>query len=114
MTVNGADVTAHLQGGYYTLPAVYENLTLQVETTAAPQAASPASTPAPAQSAARPARTPAPAKPEATPAATPQPTAPSATPAPQTARVTPLVWLIPLVLFIIVLPVLLRRKKGKK
>ena len=133
VTVNGADVTAHLQGGYYTLPAVYEDLTLQVETAAAPQAASPASTPAPAQSAARPARTPAPAKPEATPAETPQPTAPSATPAPeasptetpqptapavtpapQTARVTPLVWLIPLVLFIIVLLVLLRRKKGKK
>ena len=35
-------------------------------------------------------------------------------PAPQTAHVTPLVWLIPLVLFIIVLLVLLRRKKGKE
>ena len=35
--VNGADVTGSVQGGYYTLPAVYEDLTLQVETgTAAP------------------------------------------------------------------------------
>lgn len=33
--VNGADVTASVQGGYYTLPAVYEDLTLQVETGAA-------------------------------------------------------------------------------
>ena len=131
--VNGEDVTALVQGGYYTLPAAYEDLTLQVETTAAPQAASLASTPAPAKSAARPARTPAPAKPEATPAETPQPNAPSATPAPeasptetpqptapavtpapQTAPVTPLVWLVPVVLFTIVLLVLLRRKKGKK
>ena len=134
--VNGEDVTALVQGGYYTLPAACEDLTLQVETTAAPQAASPASTPAPAESAARPAKTPAPAKPEATPTETPQPTtptetpapaapeaaptetpqptAPAVTPAPQTAGVTPLVWLIPLVLFIIVLLVLLRRKKGKK
>ena len=123
--VNGEDVTALVQGGYYTLPAACEDLTLQVETTAAPQAASPASTPAPAESAARPAKTPAPAKPEATtptetpapeaaPTETPQPTAPAVTPAPQTAPVTPLVWLIPLVLFIIVLLVLLRRKKGKK
>ncbi|WP_294761135.1 hypothetical protein [uncultured Gemmiger sp.] len=131
--VNGEDVTALVQGGYYTLPAACEDLTLQVETTAAPQAASPASTPAPAQSAARPAKTPAPAKPEATPTEapqpttptetpapeaapteTPQPTAPDVTPAPQTAPVTPLVWLIPVVLFTIVLLVLLRRKKGKK
>ena len=131
--VNGADVTASVQDGSYTLPAVYEDLTLQVETDAAPQAASPASTPAPAESAARPAKPPAPAKPEATPTETPQPTtptetpapeaaptetpqptAPAVTPAPQTAPVTPLVWLIPLVLFIIVLLVLLRRKKGKK
>lgn len=131
--VNGEDVTALVQGGYYTLPAACEDLNLQIETTAAPQAASPASTPAPAESAARPAKTPAPAKPEATPTEapqpttptetpapeaapteTPQPTAPAVTPAPQTAPVTPLVWLIPLVLFIIVLPVLLRRKKGKK
>ena len=123
--VNGEDVTALVQGGYYTLPAACEDLTLQVETTAAPQAASPASTPAPAESAARPAKTPAPAKPqpttptetpapEAAPTETPQPTAPAVTPAPQTAPVTPLVWLIPLVLFIIVLLVLLRRKKGKK
>ena len=136
VTVNGTDVTAHLQGGYYTLPAVYEDLTLQVETTAAPQTATPASTPAPAQSAATPAKThapakpeasptatpqpttpaeaPAPAAPEATPTETPQPTAPAVTPAPQTARVTPLVWLIPLVLFILVLLVLLRRKKDKE
>ena len=131
--VNGEDVTALVQGGYYTLPAAYEDLTLQVETTAAPQAASPASTPAPAESAARPAKTPAPAKPEATPTETPQPTtptetpapeaaptetpqptAPAVTPAPQTAPVTPLVWLVPVVLFTIVLLVLLRRKKGKK
>ena len=33
--VNGVDVTASVQGGYYTLPAVYEDLTLQVETDAA-------------------------------------------------------------------------------
>ena len=33
--VNGADVTGSVQGGYYTLPAVYEDLTLQVETDAA-------------------------------------------------------------------------------
>ena len=131
--VNGEDVTALVQGGYYTLPAACEDLTLQVETTAAPQAASPASTPAPAESAARPAKPPAPAKPEATPTEapqpttltetpapeaapteTPQPTAPAVTPAPQTAPVTPLVWLIPVVLFTIVLLVLLRRKKGKK
>ena len=131
--VNGEDVTALVQGGYYTLPAACEDLTLQVETTAAPQAASPASTPAPAESAARPAKTPAPAKPEATPTETPQPTTPTETPAPeaaptetpqptapavtpaqQTAPVTPLVWLIPVVLFTIVLLVLLRRKKGKK
>ena len=131
--VNGEDVTALVQGGYYTLPAACEDLTLQVETTAAPQAASPASTPAPAQSAARPAKTPAPVKPEATPTETPQPTtptetpapeaaptetpqptAPAVTPAPQTAPVTPLVWLTPVVLFTIVLLVLLRRKKGKK
>ena len=32
--VNGVDVTASVQGGYYTLPAVYEDLTLQVETDA--------------------------------------------------------------------------------
>ena len=131
--VNGEDVTALVQGGYYTLSAACEDLTLQVETTAAPQAASPASTPAPAESAARPAKTPAPAKPEATPTETPQPTtpteppapeaaptetpqptAPAVTPAPQTAPVTPLVWLTPVVLFTIVLLVLLRRKKGKK
>ena len=131
--VNGEDVTALVQDGYYTLPAAYEDLTLQIETTAAPQAASPASTPAPAESAARPAKTPAPAKPEATPTETPQsttptetpapeaaptetpqPTAPAVTPAPQTAPVTPLVWLTPVVLFTIVLLVLLRRKKGKK
>ena len=131
--VNGEDVTALVQGGYYTLSAACEDLTLQVETTAAPQAASPASTPAPAESTARPAKTPAPAKPEATPTETPQPTtpteppapeaaptetpqptAPAVTPAPQTAPVTPLVWLTPVVLFTIVLLVLLRRKKGKK
>ena len=35
LLVNGADVTASVQGGYYTLPAVYEDLTLQVETDAA-------------------------------------------------------------------------------
>ena len=39
--VNGADVTGSVQGGYYTLPAVYEDLTLQVETAAAPQTATP-------------------------------------------------------------------------
>lgn len=110
--------------------------TPQPAPTAAPQAAAPASTPAPAQSAATPAKTHAPAKPEASPTAapqpttpteppapaapeaspteTPQPTAPAVTPAPQTARVTPLVWLIPLVLFILVLLVLLRRKKDKE
>lgn len=97
--------------------------------------ATPASTPAPAQSATTPARipapaqsaaptetpqpttptgTPAPAAPEETPTETPQPTAPAVTPAQQTARVTPLVWLIPLVLFILVLLVLLRRKKDKE
>lgn len=143
--VNGADITALMQDGCYTLPAVYEDLTLQVETTAVPaqtttpptqSPALPASTPAPTQSAASPTKTPAaakpevsptetpqpttpaetstPAAPEATPTATPQPTAPAVTPAQQTARVTPLVWLIPLVLFIIVLLVLLRRKKGKE
>lgn len=35
LLVNGADVTGSVQGGYYTLPAVYEDLTLQVETDAA-------------------------------------------------------------------------------
>ena len=39
--VNGADVTASVQDGSYTLPAVYEDLTLQVETAAAPQTATP-------------------------------------------------------------------------
>lgn len=35
LLVNGADVTGSVQGGYYTLPAVYEDLTLQIETGAA-------------------------------------------------------------------------------
>ena len=52
--VNGADVTASVQDGSYTLPAVYEDLTLQVETAAAPQAttSSPQATTPPAQAAA--------------------------------------------------------------
>ena len=33
--VNGVDVTSSVQGGYYTLPAVYEDLTIKVETDAA-------------------------------------------------------------------------------
>lgn len=53
--VNGADVTASVQDGSYTLPAVYEDLTLQVETAAAPQATTP-----PAQTATSPAQTAAP------------------------------------------------------
>ena len=60
--VNGADVTASVQDGSYTLPAVYEDLTLQVETAAAPQTATPtpqATTP-PAQTTASPAQTAAP------------------------------------------------------
>ena len=57
--VNGADVTAAVQDGSYTLPAVYEDLTLQVETDAAPQATTPppqATTP-PAQATTPPAQT---------------------------------------------------------
>ena len=60
--VNGADVTASVQDGSYTLPAVYEDLTLQVETAAAPQTATPtpqATTP-PAQATTSPAQTAAP------------------------------------------------------
>ena len=60
--VNGADVTASVQDGSYTLPAVYEDLTLQVETAAAPQTATPtpqATTP-PAQTTTSPAQTAAP------------------------------------------------------
>ena len=108
--VNGADITALMQDGCYTLPAVYEDLTLQVETTAAPQTttppaqsparptstpaptqspALPASTPAPTQSAASPTKTPAAAKPEASPTATPQPTTPAETSAPAAPEATP-------------------------
>lgn len=60
--VNGADVTASVQDGSYTLPAVYEDLTLQVETAAAPQTATPpaqATTPTP-QATTSPAQTAAP------------------------------------------------------
>lgn len=104
-------------------PAPAQSATTPASTPAPAQSATtPAKTPAPAQSAAptetpqptTPTGTPAPAAPEETPTETPQPTAPAVTPAQQTARVTPLVWLIPLVLFIIVLLVLLRRKKDKK
>ncbi len=102
VTVNGTDITALMQDGYYTLPAVYEDLTLQVETTAAPQTAAPTSTPAPTQSAALPANTPAPtqsaalpaktpaaAKPDASPTAAPQPTTPAETSAPAAPEATP-------------------------
>ena len=67
--VNGADVTASVQDGSYTLPAVYEDLTLQVETAAAPQAttppaqattSSPQATTSPAQTTTSPAQTAAP------------------------------------------------------
>ena len=57
--VNGADVTASVQDGSYTLPAVYEDLTLQVETDAAPQTTtpSPQTTTPPAQATTPPAQT---------------------------------------------------------
>ena len=58
LLVNGADVTGSVQGGYYTLPAVYEDLTLQVETDAAPQTTtpSPQTTTPPAQATTPPAQ----------------------------------------------------------
>ena len=57
--VNGADVTASVQDGSYTLPAVYEDLTITVKTDAAPQTTtpSPQATTPPAQTAAPSAQT---------------------------------------------------------
>ena len=113
VTVNGADVTALLQGGYYTLPAVYEDLTLQVETDAAPQTTTPpaqATTP-PAQTATSPAQT---AAPSAQTAASPAQTATPTFRIPQTGDAARPALLLVLALCSAVLFVLLWHKKGKE
>ena len=90
--VNGADVTASVQDGSYTLPAVYEDLTLQVETAAAPQ-----TTASPAQTTTSPAQT----------------TAPTFR-IPQTGDAARPALLLVLALCSAVLFMLLRHKKGKE
>ena len=99
VTVNGADITALMQDGYYTLPAVYENLTLQVETTAAPQTTTP-----PAQTTTPPAQTTTPPTQTTTPTFRIPQTGDAARPA---------LFLV-LALCSAVLLVLLWRKKGKE
>ena len=132
--VNGADVTASMQDGSYTLPAVYEDLTLQVETDAAPQTTtpSPQATTPPAQTAAPSAQTAAPsaqtatssaqtatssAQATASPAQTTTPPAQTTAPTfriPQTGDAARPALLLVLALCSAVLFVLLWRKKGKK
>ena len=118
--VNGADVTASVQDGSYTLPAVYEDLTLQVETDAAPQTTTPpaqattppaqATTP-PAQTATSPAQT---AAPSAQTAASPAQTATPTFRIPQTGDAARPALLLVLALCSAVLFVLLWHKKGKE
>ena len=125
--VNGADVTAAVQDGSYTLPAVYEDLTLQVETDAAPQTTtpSPQATTPPAQATTPPAQATTPPAQTATSSA--QTTAPSAqttaSPAqtaaptfriPQTGDAARPALLLVLALCSAVLFVLLWHKKGKE
>lgn len=125
--VNGVDVTASVQDGSYTLPAVYEDLTITVKTDAAPQTTTPspqattppaqATTP-PAQTAASPAQTAAPsAQATASPAQTAAPPAQTAAPAfriPQTGDAARPALLLVLALCSAVLFVLLWHKKGKE
>ena len=118
--VNGADVTAAMQDGSYTLPAVYEDLTLQVETDAAPQATKPpaqATTP-PAQTATSSAQTATPSvQATASPAQTATPPAQTAAPTfriPQTGDAARPALLLVLALCSAALFVLLWHKKGKE
>ena len=125
--VNGADVTASMQDGSYTLPAVYEDLTITVKTDAAPQTTTPspqattppaqATTP-PAQTATSSAQTAAPsAQATASPAQTATPPAQTAAPAfriPQTGDAARPALLLVLALCSAVLFVLLWHKKGKE
>ena len=111
--VNGADVTAAVQDGSYTLPAVYEDLTLQVETDAAPQTTtpSPQTTTPPAQATTPPAQTTAsPAQTATSPAQTAAPTFRI----PQTGDAARPALLLVLALCSAVLFVLLWHKKGKE
>ena len=132
--VNGADVTAAMQDGSYTLPAVYEDLTITVKTDAAPQTTTPpaqATTPPPqattppaqattppAQTATSPTQTAAPsAQTTASPAQTATP--PAQTTAPtfriaQTGDAARPALLLVLALCSAVLFVLLWHKKGKE
>lgn len=118
--VNGADVTAAVQDGSYTLPAVYEDLTLQVETAAAPQTTtpSPQATTPPAQATTPPAQTAAPSAQTATSSAqTAAPSAQTAAPTfriPQTGDAARPALLLVLALCSAVLFVLLWHKKGKE
>lgn len=118
--VNGADVTASVQDGSYTLPAVYEDLTLQVETDAAPQTTTPpaqATTP-PAQTATSSAQTATPSvQATASPAQTATPPAQTAAPTfriPQTGDAARPALLLVLALCSAALFVLLWHKKGKE
>lgn len=132
--VNGADVTAAMQDGSYTLPAVYEDLTLQVETDAAPQSTtpSPQATTPPPQATTPPAQTAAPsaqtttssaqtaapsAQTTASPAQTATPPAQTTAPTfriPQTGDAARPALLLVLALCSAVLFVLLWHKKGKE
>ena len=132
--VNGADVTAAVQDGSYTLPAVYEDLTLQVETDAAPQTTtpSPQATTPPAQATTPPAQATTPpaqtatssaqtttssaqtAAPPAQTTASPTQTAAPAFRIPQTGDAARPALLLVLALCSAVLFVLLWHKKGKE
>ena len=111
--VNGADVTASVQDGSYTLPAMYEDLTLQVETAAAPQTATPtpqATTPPAQATTSSPQATTSPAQTTTSPAQTAAPTFRI----PQTGDAArPALLLVP-ALCSAVLLVLLWRKKDKE
>lgn len=125
--VNGADVTAAVQDGSYTLPAVYEDLTLQVETDAAPQTTtpSPQATTPPAQATTPPAQATTPpaqtatssaqtAAPSAQATASPAQTAAPTFRIPQTGDAARPALLLVLALCSAVLFVLLWHKKGKE
>lgn len=118
--VNGVDVTASVQDGSYTLPAVYEDLTITVKTDAAPQTTtpSPQATTPPAQTATPSAQTAAPsAQATASPAQTATPPAQTAAPTcriPQTGDAARPALLLVLALCSAVLFVLLWHKKGKE
>lgn len=127
LLVNGADVTGSVQGGYYTLPAVYEDLTITVKTDAAPQTTtpSPQATTPPAQATTPPAQTAtssaqtatSSAQTTASPAQTATPPAQTATPIfriPQTGDAARPALLLVLALCSAVLFVLLWHKKGKE